>query len=81
MGHHIGNKNTSFEWSRVCNDLIHRVCLLYPDNFVGVRQLPQSPGVPPKNCIAELERVWMNWASSVVILTPVPRVAIGAIRP
>ena len=29
---------------------------LYPKNFIGVCQLPQSPGVPPKNSIAELER-------------------------
>jgi len=56
MGHHIGNATTSEHWSHHCNDLIHRVCTLYPDNFVGVAQLPQSPGVSPKNCIAELER-------------------------
>ena len=29
---------------------------LFPNNFVGVCQLPQSPGVPPANCVAELER-------------------------
>ena len=56
MGHHLGNARTSLQWSRVCNDLIHRVCNLYPDNFVGVCQLPQSPGVPPANSIGELER-------------------------
>jgi 4-oxalmesaconate hydratase len=56
MAHHIGNATTSANWSRHCNDLIHRVCTLYPDNFVGVCQLPQSPGVPPGNSIAELER-------------------------
>jgi 4-oxalmesaconate hydratase len=56
MAHHIGNEVTSLHWSRVCNDLIHRVCTLYPDNFVGVCQLPQSPGVPPANSAAELER-------------------------
>lgn len=56
MGHHIGNATTSLQWAHVCNDLIHRVCTLYPDNFAGVCQLPQSPGVPPKNCIGELER-------------------------
>jgi 4-oxalmesaconate hydratase len=56
MGHHIGNATTSLDWARVCNELIHRVCALYPDNFVGVCQLPQSPGVPPGNCIEELER-------------------------
>src|SRR6266540_856387 len=56
MGHHIGNATTSLHWSLVCNDLIHRVCSLYPQNFVGVCQLPQTPGVPPTNCIVELER-------------------------
>ena len=56
MGHHIGNATTSLHWAHVCNDLIHRVCTLFPDNFVGVCQLPQTPGEPPTNCIAELER-------------------------
>jgi 4-oxalmesaconate hydratase len=56
MGHHLGNATTSLEWSRVCNDLIYRICSLYPQNFVGVCQLPQSPGVAPSNCIGELTR-------------------------
>ena len=56
MAHHIGDATTSLQWARQCNNLIHRVCALYPDNFVGVCQLPQSPGVPPGNCCAELER-------------------------
>jgi len=56
MAHHIGTATTSADWSRHCNDLIHRVCTLYPSNFVGVCQLPQSPGVPPQNVIEELER-------------------------
>ena len=56
MGHHIGNETTSIHWTQHCNDLIHRVCGLYPQNFVPVCQLPQSPGVSPKNSIPELER-------------------------
>lgn len=56
MAHHIGTKETSELWSQVSNDLIHRACSLYPRNFVGVCQLPQSPGVAPENCVAELER-------------------------
>jgi 4-oxalmesaconate hydratase len=56
MSHHIGDETTSRHWSEHCNDLIHRVCTLYPANFVGVCQLPQSPGAPPKGCIPELER-------------------------
>ena len=56
MAHHIGDVTTSLHWAQVCNDLIHRACVLYPDNFVGVCQLPQSPGVAPATCIEELER-------------------------
>jgi 4-oxalmesaconate hydratase len=56
MAHHIGDASVSREWSMLCNDLVYRVCQLYPDNFVGVCQLPQSPGVKPESCIPELER-------------------------
>ncbi|WP_375465878.1 amidohydrolase family protein [uncultured Methylobacterium sp.] len=56
MGHHIGNARTSLDWSVVSNDMIHRVATLFPRNFVGVCQLPQTPGVSPANCTAELER-------------------------
>jgi len=56
MAHHIGDATTSLHWTEHCNDLIHRVCELHPDNFVGVCQLPQTPGVSPANCVAELER-------------------------
>jgi 4-oxalmesaconate hydratase len=56
MAHHVGDERTSLDWSRASNDMIHRVCTLFPDNFVGVCQLPQSPGVSPASCIPELER-------------------------
>jgi 4-oxalmesaconate hydratase len=56
MGHHIGNETISSAWTRANNDLIRRVVDLYPENFVGVCQLPQSPAVPIVNSIAELER-------------------------
>jgi 4-oxalmesaconate hydratase len=56
MAHHIGDATTSLHWSQQCNDLIHRVCSLYPDNFVGVCQLPQTTADPLANCVDELER-------------------------
>src|SRR6266436_2930928 len=49
MAHHVGDATTSLHWSQHCNELIHRVCSLFPQNFVGVCQLPQTPGVPPSN--------------------------------
>jgi 4-oxalmesaconate hydratase len=57
MAHHVGTEETGKVWSRLSNDLIHRIATLLPDNFAPVGQLPQHPGVPPKNCIAELERL------------------------
>src|ERR1700722_3923947 len=30
MGHHIRELSGSLEWSQICNELIHRVCNLYP---------------------------------------------------
>jgi 4-oxalmesaconate hydratase len=56
MAHHIGDAGISLEWSQISNEMVHRVCGLYPENFIGVCQLPQSPGVDPKSCIGELER-------------------------
>jgi 4-oxalmesaconate hydratase len=56
MGHHVGDSKLSEAWTRICNDMIHRIVNLYPKNFIGVCQLPQTPGVPPENCIPELER-------------------------
>ena len=57
MGHHIGNESTSTTWTQHCNDLIYRITQLYPDKFVGVAQLPQTPGVAPGVAIVdELER-------------------------
>lgn len=56
MAHHLGNEQTSLVWAELSNDLIHRVCELYPENFAPACQLPQSPGAPPKNSIPELRR-------------------------
>jgi 4-oxalmesaconate hydratase len=56
MAHHEGDGRVSMEWSRACNDLIKRVVDLYPENFAGGCMLPQSPGVPITESIAELER-------------------------
>ena len=56
MAHHIGNEYTSKYWTEHTNELIYRVTQLYPDNFVGVCALPQSPGTDLLNSVNELER-------------------------
>jgi 4-oxalmesaconate hydratase len=56
MGHHLGSASISLCWTRICNDLIRRVVALFPENFVGVAQLPQWPGAPLDASVAELKR-------------------------
>jgi 4-oxalmesaconate hydratase len=56
MGQHLGDEHVSKVWTEMSNDIVARVIGLYPENFIGVCQLPQSPGVPPANSIPELER-------------------------
>jgi 4-oxalmesaconate hydratase len=59
MGHHIGNEHTSKFWTQHTNDLIRRVCDLFPANFAPVCALPQTPADPAAgvaNSVAELRR-------------------------
>ncbi len=56
MGHHVGNEHTSRHWSEHQNELIRRVCDLYPGNFAPVCQLPQSPGAAIDSSVRELRR-------------------------
>jgi len=56
MEHHVPDPAVARTWARVCNDLIHRVVLLFPDNFAGVCQLPQTPGNSLDDAVAELRR-------------------------
>ena len=72
MGHHVGTEAVGHEWTRLCNDIIHRICTLLPNNFIGVGQLPQHPGVSPKNCIPELERMVKELGFVGVNLNPDP---------
>ncbi|UKD57017.1 amidohydrolase [Amycolatopsis sp. FU40] len=76
MAHHYGDAETSRVWSRVSNDLIARVCGLFPDNFAGVCQLPQSPGDALAESVrasaAELERCVTELGFVGCLLNPDP---------
>ena len=56
MGHHVGDAKVNAEWSRISNDLIARIVDMFPANFAGVCQLPQSMGGDLEPVLAELER-------------------------
>ncbi len=56
MGQHVGDQSTSLAWTVKQNDLIKRVCDLFPGKFIPVAQLPQSPGADLTASVAELRR-------------------------
>jgi len=56
MGHDFGSELVSRYWTEINNDLLARVCKMFPDKLIPCCQLPQTPGVSPKNCREELER-------------------------
>jgi 4-oxalmesaconate hydratase len=72
MEHHVGDADVSHRWSRACNDLIARVTTLFPENFAGVCQLPQSPGVSIKDSVEELERCVLELGFVGLNLNPDP---------
>jgi 4-oxalmesaconate hydratase len=55
MAHHYGDEATSRQWTTTVNDIVNRIAKMFPDNFIPVCQIPESPGVSPANCIEELE--------------------------
>lgn len=72
MGHHIGNEYTSQFWTEHQNDLIRRVCDLFPKNFAPVAQLPQSPGVDPAKSVPEIVRTVEQMGFIGINLNPDP---------
>ncbi|CAM5184170.1 amidohydrolase [Oligella ureolytica] len=72
MAHHIGDFEVSQAWTAICNDMCYRVSQLFPDRFVPVAMLPQSPGVPVETCIPELERCVNELGNVGVNLNPDP---------
>ena len=55
-----------------CNNMVAQQCRLFPNVFRGVCGLPQSPGVSPKNCIAELERCVKEFGFVGCLINPDP---------
>ena len=73
MDHHMGNEDTNVVWARYCNDLVHRACRMFPDQFVGVCQLPQAAGVKPgARVFEELDRCINEYGFIGANLNPDP---------
>jgi 4-oxalmesaconate hydratase len=56
MAPHVGDERVATLWAQLNNDLIKRCAVLYPDIFVPVCMLPQSPAADMQGSIAELQR-------------------------
>jgi 4-oxalmesaconate hydratase len=56
MEHHVPDAAIAVAWARACNDLVHRVTELFPREFAGVCQLPQTPDGNLDAVVAELRR-------------------------
>lgn len=56
MGHHVEDPEAGRVWTRLSNDLVQRVCSLFPTRFAPVAQLPQTPGGELGPSIDELRR-------------------------
>ena len=72
MAHHIGDFQVSSTWASICNELCHRVATLFPDHFLPIAMLPQSPGVAPETCIPELVRCVEEYGCVALNLNPDP---------
>ncbi len=59
-------------WSKTTNRVIAEQCKLHPERFVGVGQLPQSPDINIKGCVAELTRCVKELGFVGAILNPDP---------
>jgi OH-DDVA meta-cleavage compound hydrolase len=55
-----------------CNNMVAQQCRLFPDVFNGICGLPQTPGVSPKNCIAEVERCVKGFGFVGCLINPDP---------
>jgi 4-oxalmesaconate hydratase len=56
MRHDIDDVDVAREWARASNLVIERVVELFPSNFAGVAQLPQTPSGDLGHVLDELER-------------------------
>jgi 4-oxalmesaconate hydratase len=72
MAHHIGDLEISKTWAAICNELCYRVSQLFPNHFVPVAMLPQSPGADPATSIPEMERCIKDYGNVGINLNPDP---------
>src|SRR5258708_14525 len=56
MSHHLGNERTSLEWAEISNNLVRRVCDLFPDHLSPSVRFAECAPAPPQNTSAPVRR-------------------------
>lgn len=64
-------------YTEEANNIIHRLCQLFPNRFRGIAGLPQNMGVSPKNTLEELERCVKELGFVGCVLNPDPNEGKG----
>jgi len=72
MEHHVPDPAIAEGWARASNDLVYRVCTLFPGRFAPVAQLPQTPAGNVTGVVAELRRTVGELGFVGVNLNPDP---------
>jgi predicted TIM-barrel fold metal-dependent hydrolase len=60
------------QWTRATNQVISQQCAMYPNRFIGIAQLPQTPEGNIERCAEELERCVREHSFVGAILNPDP---------
>ncbi len=72
MEHHVSDPVLATAWARAANDLVHRVAELYPETFMPMAQLPQTPEGNIDGVVAEVRRTVGDLGFVGVNLNPDP---------
>jgi hypothetical protein len=80
MAHHIGTEQTSIDWTRACNDLIARVCALYPRTSSASASSRNRRARRSTPASASWSAASTSSGSSAATSTPIRRAAIGRAR-
>ncbi|MET9238635.1 amidohydrolase family protein [Streptomyces cellulosae] len=72
MEHHVPDPSVANAWTRVSNDMVHRVAKLFAGHFAPVAQLPQTPDGNLSGVLAEVRRTVEELGFVGVNLNPDP---------
>ena len=79
--HSIDVPEIMIEWNKYINDVIARQLQMFPDVFMGMAGLPQSPGAPLDMALDELDRCVNELGFVGCLVNPDPGEGTGPVPP